>query len=139
MKATNFTVDQIADRIAARLAATKRPSAWNRGVYAYAFDILESLDSGTTFRDYGRDLWALDSEEIALNGASDWSEYSWSGCALIYDSDIARRLCTPSELRRTHNGERRPNKSEEWLDTQARALHQAWALIRHTIKSASYC
>lgn len=47
------------------------------------------------------------------------------GCSLIYDSDIAERLCCPSELRKTHNGERRPNSKEEWLDTQARALTQA--------------
>ena len=60
-----------------------------------------------------------------LNGAADWSQYSWGGCSLIYDSDIAERLCSPSELKKTRNGERRPNSREEWLDTQARALFQA--------------
>ena len=42
-----------------------------------------------------------------------------------YGGDIAERLCTPSELKKTRHGERRPNSREEWLDTQARALHQA--------------
>ena len=60
-----------------------------------------------------------------LNGAADWSQYSWGGCSLIYDSDIAERLCSPSELKKTRNGERRPNSREEWLDTQTRALFQA--------------
>ena len=60
-----------------------------------------------------------------LNGAQDWNKYSWGGSSLIYDGDIAERLCTPSELKKTRNGERRPNGREEWLDTQARALHQA--------------
>ena len=60
-----------------------------------------------------------------LNGARDWNAYSWGGSALIYDGDIAERLCTPSELKRTRHGERRPNSREEWLDTQARALYQA--------------
>lgn len=47
-----------------------------------------------------------------MNGASTWSEYSWGGSALIYNGDIAKRLCNPSELKRTHNGERRPNSQE---------------------------
>jgi hypothetical protein len=38
-------------------------------------------------------------------------------------------FCTPSELKKTHNGERKPNKNEEWLDVQARALNQAAKMI----------
>lgn len=68
-----------------------------------------------------------------LNGADDWEMYSWGGSALIYDSDIAARLCCPSELRRTDGGRKRPNASEEWLDTQARALAQAARIVRRTI------
>ena len=49
--------------------------------------------------------------------------------SLIYNEDIAERLCTPSELKKTRHGERRPNAREEWLDTQARALFQAYNLI----------
>ena len=65
-----------------------------------------------------------------LNGARDWNEYSCGGCSAIYDEHIARRLCTPSELRRTYYGNRRPNNRETWLDVQARALFQAAANIR---------
>ena len=43
-------------------------------------------------------------------------------------SDIAKRLGT-SELKKSKNGENKPNSREEWLDTQARALTQAERLI----------
>ena len=57
-------------------------------------------------------------------------ESSWGGSHLCYDSDIARHYCTPSELRRTRDGARRPNAREEWLDVQARAIYQALIKIR---------
>lgn len=71
-----------------------------------------------------------------LNGADDWHAYSWGGCSLIYNGDIASRLCCPSELKRTRNGERRPNSREEWLDTQARALFQAANRVYKALRSA---
>lgn len=106
-------------------------SAWNKGVNAYAFELLaeleESVNGGYT------DRTDLRSRELVkkhlLNGASDWGQYSWGGCALIYDGDIAERLCNPSELKKTRNGEKKPNWREEWLDVQARALYQASARI----------
>lgn len=102
-------------------------SAWGRGVTAYALELLDSIEKAV------KGGWLpLDELETAegrkaamLNGASDWAQYSWGGCSLIYNSDIAERLCTPSELKRTRGGEWRPNSNEEWLDTQARALRQA--------------
>ena len=73
--------------------------------------------------------------EKGLDGAADWSQYSWGSCSLIYDSDIAERLCCPSELKKTRNGERRPNSREEWLDVQARALRQAANRVCRHIRS----
>ena len=106
-------------------------SAWDKGVNAYALDLLdglqESIDCGTL--DSADIIAPKDLHKALLNGAGSWSEYSWGGCSFIYDSDIAERLCTPSELKRIRNGERRPNSREEWLDTQARALFQAANLI----------
>ena len=110
-------------------------SAWRRGVAEYARELLEGLQERI-------EGGYFDPEDITnrtithkalLDGAGSWSEYSWGGCSLIYDSDIANRLCTPSELKRTHSGERRPNSREEWLDTQGRALLQAEILIQNTI------
>ena len=68
-------------------------------------------------------------ERELLNGAQDWHQYSWGGSSLIYDRNIAARLCTLTELKKTHNGERQPNSREEWLDVQARALFQAAQMI----------
>lgn len=48
--------------------------------------------------------------------------------------DIAARVCTPSELKRTHNGERYPNSREIWLDVQACALSQAARLVCKAVK-----
>ena len=108
-------------------------SAWSRGVRAYALELVDEYEEA---RDYNeRD--ARDTAELKkwmLNGASDWNEYSWGGCSLIYNGDIAERLCTPSELKKTRNGERRPNAQEEWLDTQARALYQAAERVCHAFR-----
>ena len=109
----------------------KQRSAWDRGVNEYALELVEQL--GEQIRDgYFDELDLSDPGKVKaalLNGAADWSQYSWGGCSLIYDGDIAERLCCPSELKKTRNGERRPNSREEWLDVQARALYQASKII----------
>ena len=112
------------------IEGTNFRSTWNRGVKAYALDILAELPQNV---DYGT-IEALKAD--ALNGAQSWDQYSWGACSLIYNEDIAKRLCTPSELKKTRNGERRPNSREEWLDTQARALRQAWWMIRNAAVGA---
>ena len=110
--------------ILAALEARKDRSAWDKGVTAYAVGLLDNYQDRAEYE--GREAASRkELEGWLLNGASTWSEYSWGGSALIYNSDIAKRLCNPSELKRTHNGERRPNSREEWLDVQARALAQA--------------
>ena len=110
------------------LEARKDRSAWHRGVTAYALELVDTLAERAAYE--GRDPQdRKECREWMLNGAQDWSEYSWGGSALIYDGDIAKRLCSPSELAKTRNGERRPNGREEWLDTQARALSQASARV----------
>ena len=102
-------------------------SAWDRGVKLYAYDLLDQLQEAQDggYFDLSRILEPRYLRTALLNGAPSWDEYSWGGSALIYNGDIAERLCTPSELKKTRNGERRPNSREEWLDTQARALRQA--------------
>ena len=109
------------------IESEKQRSAWDKGVSAYALELVEQLGEQIN-GGYFEELDLTESKKVRaalLNGAADWSQYSWGGCSLIYDSDIAERLCCPSELKKTRNGERRPNSREEWLDVQARALHQA--------------
>lgn len=114
----------ILEKAGEELHNRKDRSAWNRGVTDFATDFIGYLIDN--IEDFKGDLFkSADVYKFMLNGARDWSEYSWSGYALIYNSDIAAALCTPSELKKTKNGERRPNSQEEWLDVQARALCQA--------------
>lgn len=105
-------------------------SAWGRGVRDFAEDLF--------------DMYARDCKELAdfdvltekvteaelLNGAVDWTQYSWGGCALIYDEDICKALCSPSEQKRYRDGELKYRYAENWLDVQARALSDAAKLVR---------
>ena len=106
------------DVIFERVAHLNPCSAWNRGVMRYALELINSIEVGEEI-----------TEKNLLNGAENWKEYSYGGCSLIYDVDICRRLCSPSEIKKTKDGERRPNKQENWIDVQARALYQAARLI----------
>lgn len=120
------------------LEQRKDRSAWGRGVNGYAVDMLQQIDEyfkGGYISADDLATWAT-AEAAALNGERDWSEYSWGGSALVYDGDIAAALCTLSELKKTRNGERRPNSREEWLDVQARALHQAFRRMYAAIRAA---
>ena len=98
-------------------------SAWSRGVQAYAVELVENLDDDA---DLCNEVML---QKALLNGASSWAQYSEGGCALCYDADIAERLCSPSELKKTKGGERQPNSTETWIECQARALWQAHRLI----------
>lgn len=94
-----------------------RLSAWQKGVNEYAAELKRGFKENYP----GQKM----TEEKLLNGARDWKEYSYGGNSLIYNQDIAKRLSNPSELKRTKGGLNRPNKNEEWIDTQTRALFQA--------------
>ena len=112
--------------LATLITAMPAHSAWKRGVRAYALEMIESAE--------GELATVADLKKELLNGAANWREYSYGGCALIYDGDIAERLCAPGEYRKTRQGERAPNSRETWLDVQARALGQAATLIASALK-----
>lgn len=120
------------------LESHKSRSAWGKGVKVYAMELLDELEEAISYGYFDAENIAAPKmlEKALLNGASDWAQYSWGGCSLCYDRDIAARLSTPTELKKTHNGGLRPNKREEWLDTQARALYQAAGLVMEAAKVA---
>lgn len=91
-------------------------SQWDKAVKVYALELVEK----------GEWLPKADYEY--------WKRYSRCGRSLIYDEDIAKRVCTPSELKKTKNGRLAPNSRESWLDVQARALHQANRLFVKIVK-----
>lgn len=126
-------------------------SHWDRAVIEDAEEMLqEAIDNlRDNPEEAPRDLTALTAEllNVSIRTLQSWGgdngnggikdlykcthESSWGGSHLCYDYDIARHYCTPSELKRTRDGERRPNAREEWLDVQARAIYQALSKIRH--------
>ena len=105
-------------------------SAWSRAVHSYASELVEGLESSD---DLSNERLL---EKAMLNGAGDWQQYSEGGCALIYDADIAERLCSASELKRCKGGERQPNARENWIECQTRALTQAASLVRRVYAAA---
>ena len=119
-----------------KLENQKVRSKWQKGVLIYSVkkkkkiqDDHNQINDNITFKDL---------EVLLLNGAKNWKKYSWDGNALIYNEDIAKMLATPSELKKCNNGQKRPNHKEEWLDTQARALTQAFYKIWRILKSTSH-
>ena len=119
----------ILSRVAEILAARRNRSAWARGVAEYAAELLEGLTERAEWE--GREPRNVrELERWMLNGAADWQQYSEGGCALIYNRQIAERLCTPSELKKTDNGRKDPNPHETWINCQARALYQAAQIVR---------
>ena len=107
--------------LTALVNATPARSAWMRGVRTYAIEMIEGAENGLSS--------VADLKKELLNGAQHWRAYSYGGCALIYDGEIAERLCAPGEYRKTREGQRAPNSRETWLDVQARARGQAASLI----------
>ena len=129
MKTTNEA------RKALEKATTAERSAWGRGVAQYALDLLDTLEDWSEYNN-GAEIPnnRAKIKEIVLNGARNWKEYSWGGCSLCYNGQIAKRLCTPYELARTCSGERNPNGKESWLDVQARALYQAFYKLAQALE-----
>lgn len=119
----------IIDAIRRSIDARKCRSAWDRGVNMYASELLDKIAEEIKYCEECGDQIPEISQTFMLNGAESWQKYSDGGCSLCYNKDIAERLCTPSELKRTRGGMRNPNSRENWLDVQARALHQAAYII----------
>ncbi|WP_273446919.1 DUF4391 domain-containing protein [Thermophilibacter provencensis] len=66
--------------VVAALGSRRDRSSWDRGVTRYALDMLADLDGDA-------ELAARTVERTLLDGAPTWHDYSWGGCALIYDAD----------------------------------------------------
>lgn len=103
--------------------------AWNNGVKWYALYLIEQLEDYTKVVPGRAEI-----ESVLLNGADDWEQFSYGGCALIYNQGIAETVCSPSELRKVTRKDGtlrdKANSRETWLGVQARALRQACNLIK---------
>lgn len=123
------------NEIRARLEAVKTRSCWDRGVKGFALDLLESYENICEYCEHdGQPIPELN-EETLLNGAADWRAYCYGGGALIYNTDIAKALCTPSMLKKKDGGRLDPNHCDIWMDVQVRAYYQAFRLLKSCVKS----
>lgn len=105
-------------------------SAWNKGVKEYAIYLLD-YESGNGEKEEFATLDEL--KYRLLNGANDWKQFSCGGLGFVYDEIICRTLYSPSEYKKLHykeGGVKQPNKRETWCDVEARALFQAWEMIK---------
>ena len=114
-----------------KLKAVKCRSAWDKGVKEYAYMLLDNIFSN---RDYKAMTNVTSLHEALLRSAKNWHQFSYGGCALISNEQIAKTLCSPSELKKHKNRMLRPNKQDTWLDVQARALFQAENLIKSCVE-----
>jgi hypothetical protein len=80
------------------LGNVKASSAWKKGVKAYAIEMLESIENADVINS------KEELKKAILNGAFNWKDYSYGGCTLVYNRDIAERLCTPSEFKKYMEG-----------------------------------
>lgn len=105
---------------AEKMSRTER-SYWSRGV-------------ASLIRDYGENvLGEHDGEIISARdfyklwncGAETLKDAVYYGSFDIWNYDIAKRLCTPSDLKKSNEGMRNPNRCETWLDVEYRAVKQA--------------
>ena len=112
------------------IASTVIKDKWRAGVVEYALELMETIADAERFPETLDELKAL-----ALRGAKDWRDYSFSGYSLTDNRDIAERLCAIGTLRRTKWGKYPPAEGENWRGYQVRALIQAFALIKRAWRS----
>lgn len=116
-------------------------SAWSKGIAGYAEEMIERLVEYGRYEIFSLDLGSYQGskklEGILLGGASDWDQLSWGGSYEMFDQDIAKRLCSPTELKATRGGLRAPNSHEQWKDVQARALFQASVRVKEALMRIS--
>ena len=94
---------------------------WSRGVASlirdYGEEVLQEHD--------GEIISARDFFKLWNCGAETLRAAVYGGFFDIWNYDIAKRLCTPSKLKKSNEGMRSPNKRENWLDLETRAMYQA--------------
>lgn len=104
-------------------------SHWEQAVRDYALEMISQCDKTdiTSYKQIPNHCNAKNMKDYAIARA-----LSEGGCFEIYNGDIAKRLCTPSELKRytRKDGTVRDLPHESWLDVQTRAVYQAILLIK---------
>ena len=131
-----FKIRNIFETIDEKIKEKTKRSYWSEGVTKYALELSRELKENIIDGYFkAKNLTnSRKTEKQLLNGAKNWSQFSRDGNSLVYDYDIAGRLCNETQWERTRHGKRRPNRKEDWLDIQAKALQEAATRIQESIK-----
>lgn len=107
---------------------------YQKAIYQYAFELVDNIadDYITTAEELEHLERITNLKERALNGASDWNQYSWGGCSLCNNYDILSRLFCPSIVKKYENAN--SVNGRHLLDYQAAALSKAFSKINFIIK-----
>lgn len=112
----------------------KTNSAWSNGIKNYMFELVENIENHKNYINKNlKDLSINELKEICLNGATNWSQYSWGGCSLVYNYDILENLFPKSIVKKYKNSD--SIKGTHLLEYQAMALHRAFCKIYSIIKN----
>ena len=104
-------------------------STYDRACRKYAYEIVSLLEDEQVDNLKWERYKAFDVS--LLNGASDVFEYSYGGCSLISDFEIASRILTPSAFKRKQRDGYilPPARSRNWFDVQGDAIYRACCII----------
>ena len=104
MTNTNNDLQTIKASIHADIDRLKlRKSAWNNGIKQYMRDFIDYDDILLSKLIKSQVFGFAGFEKILLDGANNWTHYSWNGCSLCYNSDILERLCPASIIKKYQN------------------------------------
>lgn len=109
-------------------------STWDRGIAAYASDLLDYYAIDVIGYPDKDGYVAAPTERTFLNGATSWYEYAAGGCgaALIYDESIIKRMFPPSVVKRSRwaaGGYRCPISGADFISIEAVAIERAYSII----------
>ena len=101
-------------------------SQWEKGVLSMVDIILYTCDDDFVITS------VTNLKKHCLNGADNWSQYSYGGNALIYNCDIVECFYTKSQRKRFYFDDGRCRDTDLFnnlLEVQTRALCRAWYII----------
>lgn len=112
----------------------KARGTYQKAIYQYAFELVDNIaDNYITTAEELEHLESIANlKERALNGATNWNQYSWGGCSLCYNFDILNRLFCKSIAKKYENAD--SVRGRHLLDYQASALARAFCKINFIIK-----
>lgn len=112
----------------------KARGTYQKAIYQYAFELVDNIaDNYITTAEELEHLESIANlKERALNGATNWNQYSWGGCSLCYNFDILNRLFCKFIAKKYENAD--SVRGRHLLDYQASALARAFCKINFIIK-----